>query len=58
VSQLSDGIGAEFGSGRCQVLEVAYRAHSLFVVSRATDTLGLTVPRDAGLDLVKAKLRI
>jgi hypothetical protein len=58
VSQLCNGIGAQLGSGDCQALEVAYRSHSLFVVDRGTNTLGLTVPRDADLDLVKAKLRM
>lgn len=57
LSQLCDGIGSELGSGRCHELEVAYRAHSLFVVGRATSTLALSVPRTWDLERVKAKLR-
>jgi len=56
--QQCDRIAVLLGGGRCQVLEVGYRAHTLLIACSATNTLGLTVPCDADLDRVKAKLRI
>ena len=56
--QQCDRIAALFGGGRCQVLEVGYRTHTLLVACSATSTLGLTVPWDGDLERVKVKLRI
>ena len=58
VSELCEEIGSEFGSGRGHTLEVTYRARTLLIASYGAHTFGLTVPRDADLDLIKSKLRI
>jgi len=56
-AQLCERIGSELGIGPCHALEVPYRTKTLMVASRGSHTLGLTIPRDADLDRVRAKLR-